>query len=110
MDSTMRRTLLAVLLIASLQGTAVGNPSAPDSSHHDRDGATTASTPWIDLAPSELLNDITADRETEILVRDEPRRPHKLAASLTLAGLYAGFTTWTYFAWYHNKVKNADMP
>lgn len=25
---------------------------------------------------------------------------HKVAAALTLAGLYAGFTTWTYFAWY----------
>ena len=25
---------------------------------------------------------------------------HKLAAALTLGGIYAGFTTWTYFAWY----------
>jgi hypothetical protein len=25
---------------------------------------------------------------------------HKLAAALTLGGVYAGFTTWTYFAWY----------
>jgi hypothetical protein len=29
-----------------------------------------------------------------------PARDHKLAAALTLGGLYAGFTTWTYFAWY----------
>ena len=30
----------------------------------------------------------------------EPRKDHRLAAALTLGGLYAGFTTWTYFAWY----------
>jgi hypothetical protein len=28
------------------------------------------------------------------------RRDHRLAASLTLAGLYAGFIGWTYLAWY----------
>jgi len=31
---------------------------------------------------------------------DAPSGDHKLAAALTLGGLYAGFTTWTYFAWY----------
>jgi hypothetical protein len=29
-----------------------------------------------------------------------PDGGHKVAAALTLGGLYAGFTTWTYFAWY----------
>jgi hypothetical protein len=29
-----------------------------------------------------------------------PRADRRIAAALTLGGLYAGFTTWTYFAWY----------
>ncbi|HEU0036581.1 MAG TPA: DUF2279 domain-containing protein [Kofleriaceae bacterium] len=36
------------------------------------------------------------------------RTGHKLAASLTLAGVYVGFTTWTYFAWYHNHQRNTE--
>jgi hypothetical protein len=31
---------------------------------------------------------------------EPPVADHRLAAALTLGGLYAGFTTWTYFAWY----------
>ncbi|MCX5742298.1 MAG: DUF2279 domain-containing protein [Proteobacteria bacterium] len=32
---------------------------------------------------------------------DESRSPrHPIAATLTLGGVYAGFTTWMYFAWY----------
>jgi hypothetical protein len=31
---------------------------------------------------------------------------HKLSAALTLAGVYAGFTTWTYFAWYRKHREN----
>jgi hypothetical protein len=30
----------------------------------------------------------------------EAPRDHRLAAALTLGGVYAAFTTWTYFAWY----------
>lgn len=32
--------------------------------------------------------------------RPPGRRDRRLAAALTLGGLYVGFTTWTYFAWY----------
>ncbi|HET9625469.1 MAG TPA: DUF2279 domain-containing protein, partial [Kofleriaceae bacterium] len=39
---------------------------------------------------------LAADAES---ASDHPR-DHKLAAALTLGGVYAAFTTWTYFAWY----------
>ncbi len=48
-------------------------------------------SPWLDLAPFRAI-DSRAEREG--------RGKHKLAAALTLGGIYAGFTTWTYFAWY----------
>src|SRR5262249_62192294 len=47
---------------------------------------------WIDRAPSEILEKV-ADQEP-------PATDHKIAAVATLGGAYAGFTTWTYFAWY----------
>lgn len=31
---------------------------------------------------------------------DPPRQGHPVAAALTLGGFYAGFVTWTYYAWY----------
>jgi hypothetical protein len=40
---------------------------------------------------------------------DTPRRTHKLAASLTLAGIYAAFGTWTYFAWYRQHKPLAEF-
>lgn len=51
-----------------------------------------ADSPWLDLAPSEVLSS-----------RSETGRPGRLAAPITLAGLYAGFVTWTYFAWYQKE-------
>ena len=107
----MHRTVAAVLLIAWLGSPSrveAQTPRASDPTHHDRDGATTASvtdTPWIDLAPSKLLTEI-AERTPEA---PKPRH-NKVAAVLTLGGLYAGFTTWTYFAWYANKQRNKDKP
>jgi Predicted periplasmic lipoprotein (DUF2279) len=100
MSRTVHQTVVAVLLIAWLRSPVVAGPTPSDSSHHDRDGATTASatdTPWIDLAPSKVL--------AEIAEQPERLPDHKVAASLTLAGAYAAFTTWTYFAWYRNKHK-----
>ena len=101
----MGRTVAAVLLIAWLQTPVAAGPSPTDSAHHDRDGRTTASSPWIDLAPSKLLSEIAARDDRPPVVNS---RRKKLAASLTLGGLYAGFSTWTYFAWYRNKQKNID--
>ncbi|MDQ3366327.1 MAG: YfiM family protein [Myxococcota bacterium] len=49
-----------------------------------------APTPWIDLGPTPVLTAKTTP----------PTKGRRLAAPLTLAGLYAGFIGWTYFAWY----------
>jgi hypothetical protein len=88
------RLMCALFLITCLQRTAFTDPSAPDSTHHDPHAVITASrtdTPWIDLGPSTIF--VERAEHTS-------RSDHKLAAALTLGGLYAGFTTWTYFAWY----------
>ena len=107
--SGVRWTVAAVLLIAWLRSNAA---SAPDGmlvtgdNPHDRDGtarASAADTPWIDLGPSKLLTGIVDDKAAT-------PRPHPIAAAATFGALYAGFTTWTYFAWYYNKQRNADKP
>jgi len=79
---------MAGLLIAWLQHSGHAAPHAPDATHHD---PIAAPTPWIDLGTSPI-HDVALDAT--------PPHDHKLAAALTLGGVYAGFTTWTYFAWY----------
>jgi len=95
----VRRTGSALLLIAWLAGDfglASGDPNTPDTTPHDPVAAPKASSenasPWIDRAPTEILE--------RVLEKQEPTPDHKVAAVATLGGLYAGFTTWTYFAWY----------
>jgi hypothetical protein len=82
------------LLIAWLQQGAVAGPQDPDTPANDHHDPGAAVTPWIDLAPSRVLEPAV-----------EPAVPdHKVTAATTLAALYAGFATWTYFAWYrHHK-------
>lgn len=95
-----------VLLIAGLSRPAFADPSAPMTAGAQphaafpTPGAVATATesapaadtsPWIDLAPSRAL---------EASVQRPESKDHKLAATLTLGGVYAGFTTWTYFAWY----------
>ncbi|HLL21392.1 MAG TPA: DUF2279 domain-containing protein [Kofleriaceae bacterium] len=82
----MCRCVATALLFATLQSSAAAQTPSNDSSDHDPDGAT---SPWVDLSQQPLL-----------AVRQKPARDHKLAASLTLGGLYAGFIGWTYLAWY----------
>jgi hypothetical protein len=75
------------MLIAWLQHPSAAQPAPPVDGNHDR---IAIPTPWIDLGTSPIAGPT-----------DEPPPPqHKLAAGLTLAGVYAAFTTWTYFAWY----------
>ena len=55
----MRRTAVALLLITWLRTTAGSDPGSDRSPPHDPDGATRASdpdSPWIDLAPSRVLD------------------------------------------------------
>lgn len=82
-------------MIALLRSHAVANPTPADSPPHDPDGAARASpdkNPWLDQQQQPVLSQSSST--------PNPNRDHKLAASLTLAGLYAGFIGWTYLAWY----------
>lgn len=91
MSRTLRRTATAALLIACLQRAGHAEPAAPDHAHHD---PAASPTPWLDLGTSPIIESSPP----------KPPSDHKLAAALTLGGFYAGFTTWTYFAWYrHHK-------
>jgi hypothetical protein len=97
MSRRVRTIVTAVLVFAWLQQAAMAGPADPEQvveDHHDPKAAAVAGdseNPWIDLAPSKVL---TARLEEPVT------RDHKVAASLTLGGIYAGFTTWIYFAWY----------
>jgi hypothetical protein len=112
MSRSMRRFAAAALLIAWLQQPGRAEPGGPGETPHD---PAAAPTPWIDRGTSPVTDvtgvtrsldapaspdpapDLTADPGSS--ERDRPR-DHKLAAALTLGGVYAAFTTWTYFAWY----------
>ena len=96
MDRRVRRRVATALLITTLSSIAVASPTDSDSAHHDPDGAN-KSSPWIDVSPTPVL-----------AVTSTPNPDHKLAASLTLAGLYAGFIGWTYLAWYSRGCPRSD--
>ncbi len=95
MSRPVRAIVTAVLLIAWLRVPSVAGPLPGKGSSYDPDATagtpSTPDSPWLDLAPSKVL-----------AIEAEPVRPgrRKLAASLTLAGLYLGFMGWTYLAWY----------
>ena len=93
----MRRCAASLLLIAWLQSSAHSDRAPSDKGHHDPVAAVGASSPWIDLSSSNALENVAGhdDDDSEAAHGD-----HKIASVATLAGLYAGFTTWTYFAWY----------
>ena len=100
MSRMVRTIVAAVLLIAWLQPIAVAGPAIPAPPPSDPEvtvrAPSAAASPWLDLGPSTVL-----ERGSN---PDKPRyRP--LAASLTLAGIYAGFVTWTYFAWYRTETR-----
>jgi hypothetical protein len=87
MSRTVRRLATAALLITWLQHPGRADPVAPERANHD---PIAAPTPWIDLGTSPIAPTVEPPASSD----------HKLAAALTLGGIYVGFTTWTYFAWY----------
>jgi hypothetical protein len=96
MSPPVCRTVAAVLLIGLLQLPSAAQPAPKVDIHPD---PIATPTPWIDLGTSPIAS-----------APDEPPpTTHKLAASLTLGGLYAGFTTWTYFAWYRKHKPLAEF-
>lgn len=90
MAQKLRRVGFVALMIAGLQRPVAADPvptENPEDSSHDR---VAAPTPWIDLGTAPILE----------VQEAAPERGNKLGAALTLGGMYAAFTTWTYFAWY----------
>src|SRR6478735_6318815 len=90
----VRRTPIALLVIAVLHGSGVADPGLPELPRewNHAPGATARDTPWLDQGPTPILA-IQGSSSSD-------SGDHKLAASLTLGGLYAAFATWSYFAWY----------
>jgi hypothetical protein len=85
-----------------LRSSAGADPTTANDPPHDRDGviaASTTDTPWIDLSPTPVL---------ALTSNQSPNGDHKLAAALTLAGVYAGFIGWTYLAWYRLGCPRSD--
>jgi len=95
MSRRMCRVVATALLIASLQHPSAAQPAPKVDVDHD---PIATPTPWIDLGTSPITG----------ATEPPPPGDHKLAASLTLGGVYVGFTTWTYFAWYrkHHPLKD----
>jgi hypothetical protein len=87
----MQRWCLAVLMIAGLREPVRADPAAPaapDTQTPDPSVAVKAS-PWIDLAPATVL-----EKHAEV------PEDHKVAAAVTMGGMYAAFAGWMYVAWY----------
>ena len=98
----MRRGPAILLIVAWLSSAAAADPagsgagSAAGTDPHvatltSPAAVTLAHSPWIDLAPSGVL-----DRA----LTEPPPEHHPVAAALAVGGLYAVFTGWTYLAWY----------
>ncbi len=86
-SGAVRRLTTAALVIAWLHHSSAAEPATPVGAHPD---PVAAPTPWIDLGATPIVP----------ATKPASGKDHKLAAALTLGGLYAGFTTWTYYAWY----------
>lgn len=105
-DLRMNRGAFVLAALAALSGVATAQPAgqAEGTPQTKADGgdvslaalpelaaADSATSPWLDLAPN---------RVAQLGAKVTPQRSSRLPAALTLGGLYAGFTAWTYFAWY----------
>ncbi len=93
-------------MIAWLHGPSLAGPPAQADPPTDPDVTPRASSPWLDLAPSEVLAKHAALPDSGDVQVARP--DHQVASVLTLAGLYTGFTVWTYLAWYRKHHPLAD--
>jgi hypothetical protein len=98
MTGGVRRSVVVALLIAGLQHPSAAEPEPQVDGNHDR---IATPTPWIDLGTSPITGPTDPDAPPD-------HADHKVAAALTLGGVYAAFTTWTYFAWYRKHKPLAD--
>src|SRR2546423_4112696 len=76
----MRRTCLALFVIAGLRQPAVAEPDAPaaPAAKPPDPSVTVTASPWIDLAPATVLEKHAAAEVPE---------DHKVAAAVTLSGM-----------------------
>ncbi len=107
--------MIAVLARVVAAEPASKRPSSPGS--HDPNGTPRAPSPWLDKSGSGPIDQNFPDvgqespRSTppalsmdvgEVGTDRPPRRNYRLGSALALAGFYAGFSTWAYFAWYRD--------
>jgi Predicted periplasmic lipoprotein (DUF2279) len=88
----------ALSLIAVLEGISLAGPAAPAPATAvapDPNGAPVA-TPWIDLAPNNIL------AKHSQAIGNADLEDHRLRSAIELGSFYTGFAVWAYFAWYRN--------
>ncbi len=101
MSRIVRRFGFVALLIMGLHRPSAAGAPTPEAGSASGHDPAAPPTPWTDQGASPVRE--SGDGAPEAVSRGASpagRGDHKLAAALTLGGLYAGFTTWTYFAWY----------
>ena len=89
----------ALCLIAMLECVALAGPrdgTGSGGTNPDQNGAV---TPWIDLAPNDVLARHSDPHDDNFL---GGREDHRLRAAIELGSFYTGFAIWAYFAWYRN--------
>ena len=82
----------AALVLAAAVAAASAPRAAADCT---RASGEPCATPWLDQGAT-----LTS---LEPGPTDAPPRDHRLASAAVLGGLYLGFSTWAYFAWYRNQ-------
>lgn len=108
--------MIAVLARVVAAEPASQRPSSPGS--HDPNGTPRAASPWLDKSGSAPIDQnfpdvgqkspvstppaLSTDVGGEVGADRTPRGNHRLGSALALAGFYAGFSTWAYFAWYRD--------
>ena len=93
-----------MLVITGLHGLAHADPGAAPKLGEDHPDPVAAPSPWIDLGHPNVLDPLVGGESP----RDRDAF-HPIAAIATVGGLYVGFSTWTYFAWYRHHKSLAEF-